>query len=59
MNFSKDGDRWIYPLDNAVIEAVITEEPAESGAFRRQEVRVMSEDEQLYILPCSRWEVRP
>ena len=59
LGFVQDGDRWILEEENYLLEAVISEETDEAGTFRRQEVRVSSDGEELYTLPCSHWEVKP
>ena len=41
------------------MEAVVTAETEDAGVFRRQIIRVTSNGEELYALPCSRWEVKP
>lgn len=59
MGFTRSEDRWSLPTENALFEVVSTPETGEAGTFRRQEVRVITDGEQLYALPCSRWEVLP
>ena len=57
--FEKTGEGWSLAQDNYVLNVTITPETDETGVFRRQEVRVPAGDEELYTLPCSRWEVKP
>ena len=57
--FEKTGEGWSLVQDNYVLNVTITQETDETGVFRRQEVRVTAGDEELYTLPCSRWEVKP
>ena len=57
--FSKDGNIWALEEKTYRMEVLITPEADDAGVFRRQEVRVISNGEQIYSLPCSRWEAKP
>ena len=57
--FSKDGSLWTLEEKTYRMEVLITPEEDDAGIFRRQEVRVISHGEQIYSLPCSRWEAKP
>ena len=59
LGFVKEDGIWTIEEELYKIEAVVTSETDEAGVFRRQEVRVISNGEQIYSLPCSRWEVEP
>ena len=59
LGFVKEDGIWTIEEELYKIEAVVTPETDEAGVFRRQEVRVISNGEQIYSLPCSRWEVEP
>ena len=50
---------WTLEKETYQMEAVISPEVEDSGTFRRQLVRVVSGGEEIYSLPCSRWEVNP
>ena len=54
LGFSSQDGVWVRDSVKYRIEALIAEERDEAGIFRRQEVRVISEDEMLFSLPCSR-----
>lgn len=54
LGFSSQDGVWVRDSGKYRMEALITEERDEAGIFRRQEVRVISEDEMLFSLPCSR-----
>ena len=55
LGFVKEDGIWTIEEELYKIEAVVTPETDEAGVFRRQEVRVISNGEQIYSLPCSRW----
>lgn len=57
--FEKTDEGWSLAENNYVLHITITPETDETGVYRRQEVRVTTGDEELYTLPCSRWEVKP
>ena len=59
LGFAEEDGVWTMEENLYRIEAVVTPETDETGVFRRQEVRVISNGEQIYSLPCSRWEVEP
>ena len=59
LGFTEGENVWSLEEKNYRMEVLITPEADEAGVFRRQEVRVISDREQIYSLPCSRWEVRP
>lgn len=50
---------WTLEKESYQMEAVISPEVEDSGTFRRQLIRVVSDGEEIYSLPCSRWEVNP
>ena len=54
LGFSSQDGVWVRDSGKYRMEALIAEERDETGIFRRQEVRVISEDEMLFSLPCSR-----
>lgn len=54
LGFSSQDGVWVRDSGKYRMEALIAEERDEAGIFRRQEVRVISEDEMLFSLPCSR-----
>lgn len=54
LGFSSQNGVWVRDSGKYRMEALIAEERDEAGIFRRQEVRVISEDEMLFSLPCSR-----
>ena len=54
LGFSSQDGVWVRDSGKYRMEALIAEERDEAGFFRRQEVRVISEDEMLFSLPCSR-----
>lgn len=54
LDFSSQDGVWVRDSGKYRMEALIAEERDEAGIFRRQEVRVISEDEMLFSLPCSR-----
>lgn len=54
LGFSSQDGVWVRDSGKYRMEALIAEEGDEAGIFRRQEVRVISEDEMLFSLPCSR-----
>ena len=54
LGFSSQDGVWVRDSGKYRMEALIAEERDEAGIFRRQEVRVTSEDEMLFSLPCSR-----
>ena len=55
LGFTKQSDCWLQQDEVRQIEAHISDETGEYGTFRRQEVRIISEGETLFTLPCSRW----
>ena len=57
--YKKTGDAWVLEEKNYTITVTIVPEADETGVYRRQEVRVTAGGEELYTLPCSRWEVKP
>ena len=59
LGFEKQEGSWILEKDGYRMEAVITPEEDEAGDFYRQSVKVTATGEELYTLPCSRWEVKP
>ena len=59
LGFTEEENVWALEEKNYRMEVLVTPEADEAGVFRRQEVRVISEGEQIYSLPCSRWEVKP
>ena len=59
LGFEKQGESWILEKEGYQLEAIITPEEDETGTFRRQLVKVTAKGEELYSLPCSRWEVKP
>lgn len=59
LGFTEGENVWSLEENNYRMEVLVTPEADEAGVFRRQEVRVISDGEQIYSLPCSRWEVRP
>lgn len=59
LGFTEEENVWTLEEKNYRMEVLVTPEADEAGVFRRQEVRVISDGEQIYSLPCSRWEVRP
>lgn len=59
IGFTKSGEVWTLDEKNYRMEVLVTPEADETGVFRRQEVRVISNGELIYSLPCSRWEVNP
>lgn len=56
LGFSSQNGVWVRDSGKYRMEALIAEERDEAGIFRRQEVRVISEDEMLFSLPCSHWQ---
>lgn len=56
LGFVQENGIWVLPAENYQLEASVSEEPGESGLFRRQSVRVTANGEILYELPCSRWQ---
>lgn len=54
LGFSSQDGVWVRDSGKYRMEALIAEERDEAVIFRRQEVRVISEDEMLFSLPCSR-----
>ena len=59
LGFTEEENVWALEEKNYRMEVLVTPEADEAGVFRRQEVRVISDGEQIYSLPCSRWEVKP
>ncbi len=59
LGFEAQDGKWILEKDSYQMEAVVTAETEDAGVFRRQIIRVTSNGEELYALPCSRWEVKP
>lgn len=59
LGFTEEENVWALEENNYRMEVLVTPEADEAGVFRRQEVRVISDGEQIYSLPCSRWEVKP
>ena len=59
LGFESKNGTWVLEKENYQMEAVITPEVEDSGVFRRQLIRVVSDGEEIYSLPCSRWEVNP
>lgn len=59
LGFTEEENVWTLEEKNYRMEVLVTPEADEAGVFRRQEVRVISDGEQIYSLPCSRWEVKP
>ena len=57
--FEKQEEGWVLSESGYDMTVVITPEEDETGVFRRQSVRVTAKGEELYTLPCSRWEVKP
>lgn len=57
--FEKQEDSWFRADDGYDMIVSVTPEKDETGVFRRQEVRITVNGEDLYKLPCSRWEVEP
>ena len=53
LGFSSQDGVWVRDSGKYRMEALIAEERDEAGIFRRQEVRVISEDKMLFSLPCS------
>ena len=58
LGFEAQDGKWILEKDSYQMEAVVTAETEDAGVFRRQIIRVTSNGEELYALPCSRWEVK-
>lgn len=56
--FEKQDDRWTLSENGYDLTVFITPETDEAGTFYRQSVRVSAGAEELYELPCSRWEVK-
>lgn len=56
LGFEQKEDRWDLESEGFRIEVTIKDEPRESGTFSRREVRVLTDQETLVTLPCSRWE---
>ena len=59
LGFEAQNGNWVLDKDSYQMEAVVTDEIEDAGVFRRQIIRVTSNGEELYSLPCSRWEVKP
>lgn len=59
LGFEDQNGNWILEKDGYQMEVVVTSEIEDAGVFRRQIIRVTSNGEELYSLPCSRWEVKP
>lgn len=59
LGFEAQDGKWILEKDRYQMEADISAETEDAGVFRRQIIRVTSNGEELYALPCSRWEVKP
>lgn len=59
LGFTEEENVWALEEKNYRLEVLVTPEADEAGVFRRQEVRVISDGEQIYSLLCSRWEVKP
>lgn len=59
LGFESKNGTWVLEKESYQMEAVITPEVEDSGVFRRQLIRVVSDGEEIYSLPCSRWEVNP
>lgn len=57
--FSKQDENWTLSENGYILTVLISPEEDDSGIFYRQSVRVSTEAEELYELPCSRWEVKP
>lgn len=55
LGFTQQSDCWLQQDETRQIEVQITDETDEYGTFRRQEVRVITEGETIFTLPCSRW----
>ena len=53
LGFSSQNGVWVRDSGKYRMEALIAEERDEADIFRRQEVRVISEDKMLFSLPCS------
>ena len=57
--FTEENGLWGKDEKTYRVEVTVTPIEDETGVFRRQEVRVLSNGELVYSLPCSRWEVKP
>ncbi len=57
--FAAKENVWSKEEKTYRMEVLVTPEEDETGIYRRQEVRVFSDDKMIYSLPCSRWEVKP
>ena len=57
--FEKKAEGWSLAENGYELNVTIIPEPDDTGIFRHQEVRVTAGGEELYTLPCSRWEVKP
>ena len=57
--FEKQEEGWVLSENGYDMTVVIEPEEDETGIFRRQSVQVTARGEELYTLPCSRWEVKP
>lgn len=57
--FEQQEEGWVLSQNGYEMTVVISPEADETGVFRRQSVRVTANGEELYTLPCSRWEVKP
>lgn len=57
--FTAENGLWSKEEKTYRMEVMVKPEEDEIGIFRRQEVRVYSNGEMIYSLPCSRWEVKP
>ncbi len=60
LGFEAKEGKWFLQESGYSMEVTITDEADETGVFHRQSIHVTADNgEDLYTLPCSRWEVKP
>lgn len=57
LGFVKKDEGWTLSENGYDMTVLVSPETDETGTYWRQSVKVSAHGEELYTLPCSRWEV--